>query len=125
MAVTSMFVAALASGCPRPTPPPSGTPSGAVCSDGSPLTYDSFGHAFVDAYCTRCHASAVTGLARNGAPVDLDFDTLARIQENADRIDAQAASGPLRHNIVMPPSDPFPTTAERTDLGVWLACGAP
>jgi uncharacterized membrane protein len=125
MAVHLALVAMLTAGCAGPGPGPTGTPSGAVCPDGSTLTYDTFGRSFVERYCTRCHASTILGAARNRAPVGVDFDTLAGIQESADRIDSQAASGPSHHNAFMPPSEPFPTTAERTDLGVWLACGAP
>jgi uncharacterized membrane protein len=125
MAALCLFLSLFATGCPRPQPHATGTPSGAVCTPGSTLTYDTFGRSFMEQYCTRCHASTVTGAARNTAPVGVDFDTLAGIEENVDRIDAQAASGASRVNLVMPPSGPFPSASERADLGVWLACGAP
>lgn len=125
MAAISLVAAIFAAGCPGPGHTVSGTPSGAVCPDGSALTYDTFGRSFMEQYCTRCHASTLVGAARNRAPVGLDFDTRSGIQEHADRIDGQAASGPLRRNNIMPPDAPLPTSAERTDLGLWLACGAP
>ncbi len=125
MAATPLVAAMLAAACSGPGTSTTGGSSGAVCPDGSPLTYDTFGRGFMDAYCTRCHASALPLVSRNGAPVGLDFDTLAEIQANADRIDRQAARGPLGLNNVMPPGAPLPSSAERTDLGLWLACGAP
>ena len=122
-----LFTAILAFGCSGPVarPFPYGTPSGAVCPDGSLLTYETFGRSFMEHYCTRCHSTTNVGDARNGAPPDLNWNVLATIRENADRMDAIAASGPLQHNNVMPPTAPFPIGSERTNLGIWLACGAP
>ncbi len=124
-AAVGLVIALLAAGCPRPVRTPNGTPSGAECTAGSTLTYDTFGRAFVEAYCTRCHASHLSGAARERAPVGVDFDTIEGIRAHADRMDSQAAGGPARTNAFMPPADPFPSTAERALLGEWLACGAP
>ena len=77
-------------------------------------------------YCTRCHSSALVGAARNGAPSDHNFDTLANIHDTAlEHIDEEAAAGPDHVNTSMPPSGPRPTEAERQKLGEWLACDAP
>lgn len=108
------------------SPVDGGRGSGAACPEGSTLTYESFGRTFFDTYCTRCHASDLTGPSRMGAPVDHDFDMLVEIQEHAVHIDQQAAIGPNRANRFMPPSGmPIPGDEERRQLGEWLACGAP
>lgn len=102
-----------------------GDPTGAVCPPGSTLTWDSFGQTFMTTYCTRCHASTLTGSARNGAPAFHDFDTEAGVIAVYDHVDQYAAAGPNAVNTIMPPDGPFPTEAERRQLGEWLACIAP
>jgi len=106
--------------------PPAGADSGALCPSKSTATYDNFGKAFFDTYCQGCHASALTGDARMGAPTDHTFDTLAQIRSAKSHIDQTAASGPKATNTFMPEGGaPKPTMAERQTLGEWLACGAP
>jgi cytochrome c5 len=101
-------------------------PSGATCPENSSLTYDTFGRAFMEDYCTRCHSSALTGAARNGAPSDHNFDTLEGIKDTeTEHLDEEAAAGPDHVNTAMPPEGPKPTEAERRQLGEWLACGTP
>jgi uncharacterized membrane protein len=109
-------------------------PTGATCPPGSTLAYASFGQTFFATYCTRCHASTVTGAARNGATIGVNFDTLDGIRANACRIDSFAGSGPNGTNTIMPfditslnpvPPQQFPTAGERAQLSQWLACGAP
>src|SRR6187549_3900382 len=109
--VTSMAlaVAALSSCGSDNEAAESGGPSGAVCPTDSTLTYDNFGQAFVEDYCTRCHSSALTGAARNGAPSDHNFDTLDLIKDTeVEHLDEQAAGGPDRVNRIMPPSGQKP-----------------
>jgi cytochrome c5 len=100
-----------------------GPDSGATCPDDSTLTYDNFGKAFMTNYCSRCHSSKVTGAARNMAPADHNFDTLAEIDLLAKHIDEYAASGPDHTNTKMPPSGTKPSLEERQKLGEWLVCG--
>jgi uncharacterized membrane protein len=103
-----------------------GQTSGATCPTGSALTYDTFGSSFMGQYCTSCHSSALSGSARNGAPSNLNFDTLAALHEvDSEEIDAEAAAGPSSVNTSMPPGEPKPSEAERRLLGEWLACGLP
>lgn len=102
-----------------------GKPTGAVCPSPQTLTYQNFGMSFMDRYCQRCHASTVTGLARNGAPADHAFDELVDIRVFADHIDLKAGAGPAATNTSMPPGAPTPTGAERSQLSEWLACNAP
>lgn len=104
------------------------TTSGATCAEGSTLTYETFGRAFMGAYCTSCHASSVGGANRQGAPSDHNFDTLDAIRETgAGHIDDAAAAGPEKTNASMPPSThaAIPSDLERRRLGEWLACGMP
>ena len=100
-------------------------PTGAICPEGSALTYESFGRAFFADYCQTCHASSVIGTDRQGAPSSHPFDTVLEIRADAEAIDALSAAGPDRVNTDMPRSFPVPTEAERFALGEWLACGAP
>lgn len=101
------------------------TPSGAECPQNSSLTWDNFGKNFMESYCTRCHSTPLTGSARNGAPNDHNFESLALVQEQLEHIDTQAAAGPSVVNAEMPIGEPTPTEAERRQLGEWVACGAP
>ncbi len=89
--------------------------SGATCPTGNTLTYENFGRQFFASYCDRCHASRTS-------PV---MNSLATIRANSTAIDSEAASGPDATNTAMPEGTPAPTTAERQQLGQWLACGAP
>ena len=84
-----------------------------------------FGQGFFGTYCQRCHASTVTGAARNGAPADHNFDQVEDIRLLADHIDELAAAGTTAVNTAMPPDGAKPSDAERRQLGEWLACGAP
>lgn len=102
-----------------------GDPTGSTCPQGSTLTYNNFGAAFMGQYCTRCHSSELTGAARNGAPSFHDFDTLAGIKAVSDHIDETAAAGPASTNEGMPEDGAKPTLMERQQLGEWIACGMP
>jgi hypothetical protein len=97
-----------------------------ICPSDSTLTYATFGKAFMENYCTRCHSSTLEGAARHGAPSDHDFNTLANIHATElAHIDAVAAAGPAGTNTKMPTSGNAPTQTEREQLGTWIACGAP
>ena len=104
---------------------PDRLPTGATCAPDSTLTYDTFGAPFMAAYCTRCHSSALPPDRRHGAPSLHDFDSLGGITYVAAHIDETSAAGPHAINLAMPPDDPRPTLAERSQLGVWIACGTP
>ena len=103
-----------------------GPPTEAVCPPGgTALTYENFGKPFMEAYCTRCHDSALVGAARHGATSFHDFDTLFGIKAVKAHIDLTSASGPAATNTSMPPGGRSPSTAEREQLGEWIACGLP
>jgi uncharacterized membrane protein len=78
-------------------------------------------------YCVQCHSSQLPSGARNGAPLDHDFDSLAGIRATPRaHLEEVAAAGPEAVNRQMPPPGyPEPTDRERKQLGEWLACGAP
>jgi uncharacterized membrane protein len=108
--------------------------SGATCPPGSTLTYAGFGQTFFGTYCLRCHSASVTGDARHGATVGVNFDTLSGIRGHVCTIDAYAGSGPNSTNTFMPyditaskpdPPQVFPTVGERAQLSEWIACGTP
>src|SRR5260221_4742355 len=89
------------------------------CPQGSTLTYDNFGAAFLGANCTTCHAADPGN--RHGAPDAYRFDTLADVHAHAARMFVSAAAT----NTSMPPGPYDPPLAERDMLADWLACGAP
>lgn len=96
--------------------------TGSVCPPNNPPTYENFGQAFMADHCTRCHSKELTGLQRNGATPNYDFDTLNGIKVRLDYIDMMAAAGPKKTNTVMPPGGGGPSGAQRERLGEWLAC---
>lgn len=100
--------------------------SGAECPENSTLTYANFGQSFMSQYCTDCHSSTKSGNARQGAPVDHDFDTLDNIRATeAEHLDETAAAGSDHVHTAMPPESygAQPTESERRQLGEWIACG--
>lgn len=108
--------------------------TGATCPPSSTLTYATFGQTFFGTYCTRCHGSTVTGDARHGATVGVNFDTLDGIKAHVCTIDSFAGSGPNGTFTFMPfditssnpdPPQVFPTVEERVQLSQWIACGTP
>lgn len=102
-----------------------GPPTESTCPPASTLTYANFGEPFMTRYCTRCHARALEGAARQGAPTFHDFDTQFGIIGVADHVDETTAAGPAAINEGMPPSGLVPTDEERFQLGEWIACGLP
>lgn len=102
-----------------------GSATGVTCPPDSTLTADTFGTAFMGQYCTRCHATSLKGSARQGAPSDVNLDTLAGVRAEAQDIDAWSGASDTLTNAQMPPSGPAPSVEERRKLSQWLACGAP
>lgn len=120
----AILALALAAGCT--TESVFGPPTESVCPQGSTLTWDNFGQAFMERYCTRCHSSELKGAARQGAPSFHDFDTRFGVKGVANHVDETTASGPAATNTGMPPSGGAkPTLEERQQLGEWIACDVP
>lgn len=70
------------------------------------------------AKCTACHSSAVTGAARGGAPVDINYDTYAAAKAEATPAASEVAEG------AMPPGGGL-TDAEKEQIYAWAQCGTP
>lgn len=85
----------------------------------STLTFENFGEPFISNHCLECHASAVTGAARNNAPASVNFDSRTLVETQAGRIKARVSAGS------MPPSTAAstPSQTERSDLSEWIDCG--
>jgi hypothetical protein len=68
--------------------------------------------------CATCHASTLSGAARFGAPVGLDYDTFAAAKANAEEGAAEIFSGS------MPPTGGLPE-ADKQVYYRWALCGTP
>jgi hypothetical protein len=68
--------------------------------------------------CDRCHASTLPPARREGAPVDVNFDTYD------DAVAAARASYSEVESNGMPPDQPL-STSDRATLIEWLRCGTP
>lgn len=96
--------------------------SGPECPSGSTLTYAAFGKPFLTKYCSSCHAATLHGSARQAAPADDVFDTVAQVRAKSDE---------LIHEVSVEKSMPFgptslkPSGSDREQFGQWVACGAP
>lgn len=84
--------------------------------DGAP-TWEGFAQGMLTTWCTPCHASSLEGTARQGAPAEVDLDTLEDALRWADRIQARTVD-----SATMPPAG-GPSEEERARLGEWLTCG--
>jgi hypothetical protein len=94
-------------------------PPAAVGGDGgSAVTYCGDVHRIVTDNCVSCHATALTGAARGGAPTDLNFDTYALCHDQATTMNLSIQSG---H---MPPGSPL-SAADRALFNTWATGGTP
>jgi uncharacterized membrane protein len=106
-----------------------GTTHAACVANGwTGLTYASFGQRFFGNYCTACHGASSAD--RHGAPPNVDFDTVAGIQDHAAQIDALAGeniAGTIRNTAMPPPgvAPALPSDEERQQLACWIAAGLP
>jgi hypothetical protein len=100
----------------RPLPPPTSI----TCANGTYLTYNNFGGAFLNNYCTSCHHSQIPAEDRQGAPLEANFDSAYLAQVWRASIILKA----IGEAPTMPPSQSVPTQ-ERRELSEWLNCGAP
>jgi uncharacterized membrane protein len=89
-----------------------------LCATAPIATWDNFGAGFMTGACQTCHASTTAN--RNGAPVEITFDTEAEAWALADRILARA-TGP---EPTMPPAGGV-SDDDRYLLEVWLTCDSP
>ena len=71
-------------------------------------------------WCASCHSAGLEGLARRGAPHDINVDTLDAVRNLAGPI--RAAS--IGASATMPPAGPIPSE-DQARLAMWLDCGLP
>jgi len=102
--------------CNKTSSDDSGVPD-SECTD---LTWDNYGEGYLRSWCNGCHSSEVSGDGREGAPVGMDFDTYAGLQEHLDRVVARGTGD----EPTMPPVGGA-DDAERERFAEWLDCGAP
>jgi mono/diheme cytochrome c family protein len=77
------------------------------------VTYSNFAQSFLSSYCVSCHGA---------------YGSYSGAVANAASIDSAAGANPAGTivNTYMPPSgSSAPSTALRTQLGCWVALGAP
>lgn len=123
----SLVLALLVAACGNDIEPPDGVPSPdeeppdlepARC-DTSYLDYGNFGEPFALDWCRGCHSSSVPAGMRQKAPMGVNFDTHADVQQWKERILIRAGG----NAPTMPPAG-GPSADERALLAEWLACGA-
>ena len=93
-------------------------------TDCDELTYENFGQAFFQSYCLRCHSVTNVGdIARNDAPVGINYDTLEGVREFATRIRLRAGELGDMPPLLVPV--PRPPEEERLKLIRWIDCDTP
>lgn len=93
------------------------TPEEALSCDRSPpLTYESFGQAFMIQNCTPCHHVLLPEADRNGAPVGVDFETYGKVLSWSDRIHERTVV-----TETMPPGGGL-SAEDLSKFEEWLGC---
>ncbi|MCU1276763.1 MAG: uncharacterized protein JWM53_309 [bacterium] len=117
MAVTSGGgdMTLLANGC-VPLTTPQATPDGGAGGD----TWASYAQGFFAMYCTRCHSSALTGAARNGAPDGYNWDDQTAVLDKLVAIRNAVGVGNF-----MPLNPPNPSCDERKRIVRWIDADGP
>jgi len=87
-------------------------------STGNCVPYEPTVRTLLATYCTSCHASTLTGYARNGAPASVDFDSYSSAVVWATPARIRVGAG------TMPPSGGLPQ-AQRDLFAVWVGNGTP
>ena len=88
--------------------------------DCAAATVPKFSEITAFAKCTTCHSSTVTGAARVGAPVAINYDTHADATINAPKGMDEVYEGAM-------PLKGYPalTEAEKTQIYNWASCDTP
>lgn len=80
----------------------------------------SAGRLVLNNNCLSCHSSQLTGVARQGAPEEYNFDKLDVVRSEVGEIYGEVEEGE------MPPAPATKITGQDLEnLRIWLACGAP
>lgn len=83
-------------------------------------TWDTYAQGFFAMWCTRCHATANAGDARNGAPDGYNWDDPASVRTHLSEI--RKAVGVVNF---MPFNPPDPSCADRQRIVRWIDAAAP
>ena len=81
------------------------------------VTYTDSIRPLLQGRCLACHATTVTGDARQGAPFEANFDTYTFARRNATQANRMIQSG------LMPPAGPL-EEADRLLFQTWIAQGS-
>jgi uncharacterized membrane protein len=86
----------------------------------SEVTYATTAKPFVQKYCISCHSKSVSGTARDGAPVGINFDDEKGLRAHGTHVHEYTDNGR------MPPTDdlslPQPSAFERDAFVEWTVC---
>ncbi len=83
---------------------------------GGIVTYSSDIQPLLETHCLSCHSASVSGADRNGAPLDVNFDTYDETYALADKSNQRIQSG------TMPPSGPL-SDQEKEMFQEWIEDG--
>jgi len=113
---------ALTLGCPSDDTEDDGADDGADSESGSDCAdAPAFAEVAIFDKCTMCHSSTLTGAARNGAAVDVNFDT-----HPAAMASANAAVSAVNNGFMPPAGSGITVTQAEIDaLELWAMCGTP
>ena len=114
--IGTLLAGLVAAGCGGTSDTTGATLSSVDCSASAPT----FGELTIWPLCTICHASSLTGSARQGAPSNVNFDSFAAAANQAMSAAVQVSAGDMP-----PPGEAQPTSAQKTALYQWALCGTP
>ena len=112
-----VLVAASLAGCGDKNDPLTSVPDGGGIGSGDP-TYVQDIKPVMDQSCVLCHDSNKSGALRNGAPVQVNFDTYEQVIANLERASIRIQAG------TMPPAGPLDSETVNSILE-WIAAGTP
>jgi len=89
----------------------------AACTATGEVTYQGQIKPILDTLCAGCHASTLSGSARNGAPTAVDLDTYDEAAKHA------AGASARIQNESMPPSGTKASPAQKELVTCWISGG--
>lgn len=92
------------------------------CADSPTFTND-IRPTIIEAKCIQCHSETLMGVARNGAPDGMNFDTYASTEPNIQDFANAISSGREPPMGLNPPL--VTSAAERDTVSRWRMCGFP
>jgi uncharacterized membrane protein len=113
------FLALVATSCGDKQDPFRSDLGGTIGEEERPITYESHVREILERHCTRCHAADRQGLARQGAPADVDLDSYENAVEHAERANVRIQSD------TMPPGGGELDDRERALFQAWIDDGMP